>query len=292
MGVYTIKNQDLVLEADSLGAELKSLKDCRTGREYLWQGDPAYWKRTSPVLFPLVGNYKDKKMHYQGKTYPMSQHGFARDKEFSFLRQDENSVWFQLEADAQTREVYPFQFQLAIGYELEKDRTVKVIWKVKNRDEKEMFFSIGGHPAFNCPLNPNEKQTDYKIYFEGAEELISRRIGEGGLVTDTLISYPLEEGKLSIREDLFDYDALILENHQCRKVSLLDPKGVPYVTVTFDAPLFGIWSPAKKQAPFVCIEPWYGRADHENFCKTLEEREWGNRLNPGEVFTASYTISV
>lgn len=169
---------------------------------------------------------------------------------------------------------------------------MKVTWKVTNQDDKEMFFSIGGHPAFYCPLNPGEKQTDYSIYLEGAKEITSRRIGEGGLATDTLVTYPLEESCLPIDAHLFDYDALVVENHQTQKVSLLDPGKHPYVTVSFDAPLFGLWSPPKKNAPFVCIEPWYGRCDHEKFEGTLEEREWGNRLSPEEVFEAFYTISI
>ena len=292
MGMYTIRNQELVIKVHSFGAELKSLKARSTGREYLWQADPAYWKRTSPVLFPLVGNYINKEMHYRGKSYTMSQHGFARDREFTCIRQEEKEIWFRLEADEETKKSYPFAFVLEIGYELTESRTVKVTWKVTNQDDKEMYFSIGGHPAFYCPLNPGEKQTDYSIYLEGAKEITSRRIGEGGLATDTLVTYPLEESCLPIDAHLFDYDALVVENHQTQKVSLLDPGKHPYVTVSFDAPLFGLWSPPKKNAPFVCIEPWHGRCDHEKFEGALEEREWGNRLSPGEVFEAFYTISI
>ena len=290
MSIYTLKNKEITIQISTHGAELKSLKDNHTGTEYMWCADPQYWGRTSPVLFPVVGAYKNNETTYQGKTYTMSQHGFARDMEFSLVSQKEDSIWFALEDTEETREKYPFAFHLELGYHI-TGRTVEVLWRVKNPSQETMYFSIGGHPAFYCPLGEEGKQTDYAIAFDAKDRVVSRLFGKGG-VTDILLEYPLEDGRLSITEKLFDNDALIIENHQAQKVALVNPAGKEYLTVTFDAPLFGIWSPPKKNAPFICIEPWYGRADHENYTGGLEEREWGNELAAGETFEASYCISI
>lgn len=290
MAVYTLKNQELTIEINSHGAELVSLKDNRTQTEYMWRADPAYWKRTSPALFPVVGAYRNNEMRYGGKTYSLPQHGFARDMEFTLLSRSEDSIAFGLSDTEETREQYPFAFCLELYYRL-AGRSVTVGWRVKNPAETPLYFSIGGHPAFNCPLKEGERQADYALAFDAAEKITSHVLGKDG-VTDRYHDYPLENGKLPIAENLFDDDALIIENHQAQRVSLLDPEGKAYLTVAFDAPLFGVWSPPKKQAPFVCIEPWYGRADHERFEGTLEEREWGNELAPGETFEASYEIII
>ena len=258
--MYQLKNEALTLEIDAHGAEMKSLKDNQTGQEYLWDGDPAFWKRTSPVLFPLVGNYRDKESVYQGKTYTMSQHGFARDMDFSVTEEKDQEIWFALQETPETKEKYPFDFKLSIGYRLE-NRTVQVIWKVENTNRETMYFSIGGHPAFVCPVPGKGKQTEYALRFDTEGPVVSSLIGEGGLLTEEKVEYPLTDQKLQIAEDLFARDALVIEQDQAHKVSLVDPTGNAYVTVRFDAPLFGIWAPKGGKAPFVCIEPWYGRCD-------------------------------
>lgn len=290
MSIYTLKNQELTIQICSLGAELKSMKDNKSGIEYMWQADPAYWKRTSPVLFPVVGAYKNNETVYNGKVYHLPQHGFARDMEFILLSKNDTNIWFVLEDNPETRQNYPFAFRLEIGYSL-KGREVEVIWRVENPSNEIMYFSIGGHPAFCCPIHNGEQQTEYAIQFDSTDSIISRRLGKAG-VTDERVTYPLIDGKLKITEDLFDHDALIIEDNQAQKVSLLNPAGEVYLTLNFDAPLFGIWSPPGKKAPFICIEPWYGRADHEHFTGELEKREWGNCLAPGDKFIASYFIMV
>lgn len=291
MAIYTLKSAELAVQIASFGAELKSLKDCRSRKEFMWNANPGYWKRTSPVLFPLVGNYKGKETRYNGHIYSLSQHGFARDMEFELMSLEQNSAWFSLTSNADTLKKYPFPFRLEIGYKVE-GRCVKVFWRVINTGKEVMYFSIGGHPAFFCPLGEGEKQTDYFLKFDTDREVVSRLLGSDGLATDTLLTYPLEDGYLQITENLFDNDALIIENHQAQSVSLCTPDRKPYVTVSFDAPLFGVWSVPHKNAPFVCIEPWYGRCDNTNFSGTLQEREWGNELAAGETFEAEYTIEV
>lgn len=291
MGIYALKHGDLSALFTSAGAELKSLKDCRAGQEYMWNANPEFWKRTSPILFPLVGNYKSKEVRYNGHVYSLPQHGFARDMEFELISLAQQEIWFGLSSSPETLRKYPFLFRLEVGYRLE-ERRLRVIWRVVNKGKETMYFSIGGHPAFMCPLKKEHSQTEYYLHFDGADQVTSRMIGDGGLTTDTILTYPLEDGYLRISEDLFDNDALVIENNQTHKVSLCMPDKTPYVTLQFDAPLFGVWSVPGKAAPFVCIEPWYGRCDHENFSGTLQEREWGNVLEPDGCFETTYTIEI
>lgn len=288
---FQIRNESLTLEIDAHGAEMKSLTDNRTGQEYLWCGDAAYWGRTSPVLFPLVGNYREKQSCFDGKWYSLSQHGFARDMDFELVSEKGDEIWFALEDSPETLEKYPFGFRLELGYRLQ-GRAVEVLWKVTNKNDREMYFSIGGHPAFNCPLREGEKQTDYRIGFDTCEPLTASVLDENGTVSERTKVLELTDGMLQITDSLFDEDALIVEHDQAHKVALYTPEGEKYLEVKFEAPLFGIWSPAGKHAPFVCIEPWYGRSDRADFGQKLEEREWGNVLKAGEIFTAVYQICV
>lgn len=291
MANYLLQNDKISIRVDSLGAELQSLKDINTGQEYMWEANPKLWGRTSPVLFPIVGSLKNKQYSYQGKMYTMAQHGFARDMEFSLLEKTDCIIRFGLLANSSTLEEYPFLFSLEIRYEI-TGRQVKVIWKVTNMDQKEMYFSIGGHPGFVCPLTKNTQKTEYFIEFDAKEKIISTMIGEGGLAAHAQIAIELDNGILPITARLFDNDALIVERNQAHRVALLTPDKKPYLTVEFSAPLFGIWSPPKKNAPFICIEPWYGRCDKHDFSGSLSNRQWGNTLAPSQVFEKSYKIII
>lgn len=288
---YELKNEFLKAVFASHGAELISLQNEKTGVEYLWCGDKKFWGRHSPVLFPFVGRVKDDTYRYDGKEYHISQHGFARDLEFTCTSQNEQEIWFSLLTSEETKEKYPFEFQLEIGYRLDRN-TLSVLWKVTNKEtEKEMYFSIGAHPAFLCPRKEGEKQTDYAIAMD-AKKVVSHDIGlTSGLRQQTVTRLSVPEEGLAITEHFFDNGAYIIEDSQVQSVSLLTPDKKPYITVSFDAPLVGIWSPEKKNAPFVCIEPWYGRCDAEEFDGTLEEREWQNCLKAGGCFERSYTIT-
>lgn len=289
---FYLKNGNMEAKICSIGAELASLK--REGREYIWRADPAYWGRHAPILFPFVGGLKGKQYRYQGKVYEMGQHGFARDMEFTPVSQTENTLVMQLCETAETMEKYPFRFLLELSYEL-KEEGLLVGWRVKNTDEKTLYFSIGGHPAFNCPMEGKGSQSDYMLRFmkEGRplQEAISAVIDKG-LVTKDTLEFGLEDGCLPVTPDLFDTDTIILEGGQTDEISLCDPDGEEYVRVNFDMPLVGIWTPIQKNAPFLCIEPWCGRCDDADFEGELPEKRWGNALEPSEEFSASYTIFV
>ena len=291
MAIYNLQNGEISIAVDSRGAELKSLKREDTGKEYMWCGDGRYWGRTSPILFPFVGGVKNREYRVKGRTYTMTQHGFARDMEFELLSQSSEEIWFQLNSDEETLKNYPFAFVLKAGYRLEGTKVV-VMWQVENPGEEDLHFSIGGHPAFNCPMEEGEEQKEYFLDFGDVEEVASTRISERGLAENCADVYALTEGKLALTENLFDHDALVIEDNQTNMTALCRGDGSRYLKVTMEAPLFGVWSPAGKKAPFVCIEPWYGRCDSEDFDGSLEERKWGNRIAPREVWKAHYTIEV
>ena len=290
MSDYQLSNSFLTMTVSSHGAEL-----CRVtgadGTEYLWNADPAYWKRHSPVLFPVVGNYKNKQFTYQGKSWPMGQHGFARDLEFTLCSQTDTGLSFLLTSNEETRALYPMDFDLTISYEL-KENQIFVSWKVENPGADPLFFSIGAHPAFFCPIDGQGVQTDYSIdlHTDASEVLCGVLTQEGTLSSET-VSLPLEQGRLKLESHTFDRDALIIEHTAIRKLTLCLPDHRPYVRMDFSAPLFGIWSPAGKQAPFVCLEPWYGRADREDFQGDLTKREYSIRLNAREDWHASYSMA-
>lgn len=286
-----LENDRLRAEIKKAGAELVSLVKKETGVEYMWNADPAYWGRTAPILFPFVGKLKGLSYEFDGVTYAMGQHGFARDCEFEVESSTETEAWFTLRANEDTLKKYPFDFVLKLGYVLE-GKELKVIWHVENADNKEMYFSIGGHPAFMCPLNGEGKQTDYYLGFDNKEVLDYNLIDGNGLVDREDLKLDTSHGMMPITEHLFDEDALIIEKKQLLEVSLCTPQKVPYLTVKFNTPLVGIWSPAKKGAPFICIEPWNGRCDHKDYDGKLKDRAYSNTLQPGEVFENSYVIEV
>ncbi len=289
MAVYELKNETVSIRIHSMGAELKSLQKLSTGTEYLWKADPAFWGRTSPVLFPFVGSVNNKEYRTKGKTYPMGQHGFARDMEFELLSQTENEIWFGITDSEETREKYPYAFVLKLGYRL-LSSGVDVIWQVENPGTEELPFSIGGHPAFNCPVEEGTEKTDYFLSFDCGKEFASTRISNGLAANEKGI-YSLDEGYLAVTEHLFDCDTLMLEDSQVEEVALCRADRTPYVTLRSKAPLMAVWSPSP-EAPFICIEPWYGRCDRVGFTGDLKEREWGNLIAPEEVWKAGYQILV
>lgn len=290
---YHLKKENLEAMIRSKGAELVSLK--KDGTEYMWCGDPQYWNRTAPILFPFVGSLNGKQYRYGGKTYHIGQHGFARDMEFTPVSESGTKLVMEVRDTAETMEIYPFHFVLELSFELGEDE-LTVGWKVKNTDEKTLYFSIGGHPAFNCPIGGRGSQSDYVLRFRKdgrpLQEIVSEMIGEGGLVTGETIEFGLEDGYLPVTPDLFDADTIVLEDGQTDEVSLCDPEGKEYVCVKFPMPIVGIWTPIRKNAPFLCIEPWCGRCDDMGYEGELSDRRWGNALKPGEVFETSYAIAV
>ncbi|NLL78127.1 MAG: aldose 1-epimerase family protein [Clostridiales bacterium] len=291
MAIFEISNGRLTVAVDSRGAELKSLRKSESGKEYMWCADARYWGRTSPTLFPLVGGLKEGQYRFNGKTYYMQKHGFIRDKEFKLMSHEATEVWFILESDDETFEIFPFRFRLRIGYRLE-GMTLKVLWRVENPSDETIYFSIGGHPAFNCPINRGEKREDCFLRFDKEDAINCTVIGEDGLAGDERRIYELRDGLLPITEELFERDAIIMEDYQVHSISLLTPDKKAYLTTRFELPVVAVWAPAGKNAPFICIEPWHGICDHTDFRGSLQERKWGNAVEPGKCFASGYEITV
>lgn len=290
--MHTLKNDILTVEVSGHGAELTSIRKGST--EYLWQADPAFWGRHSPVLFPIVGSVWEKRYRVEGKEYELGQHGFARDMDFTLVNATETEVRYRLESTPETLAKYPWPFVLEIAYRLH-DGNLDVIWEVSNPGTEEMFFQIGAHPAFCYPdYDPQTMERGF-LSFDRNEGLECIRIKEKGCV-DAETRYPLEvpqDDLLPLTRETFDaIDTIMLQDSQIGKVTLHRADGSPWLSLSFDAPVVGIWSPPTKNAPFICIEPWYGRCDRAGYEGDYREKDWINRLGAGETFRSVYTISI
>ena len=290
--MHTLKNDVLTVEVSEHGAELHSIRKGAT--EYLWQADPKFWARHSPVLFPIVGSVWDKLYRVDGKVYELGQHGFARDMDFVKVEGNDTEVFYRLESNDETLKKYPWPFRLEIGYKL-KGNAIEVIWRVYNPGTEEMYFQIGAHPAFYYP--DYDPETDERGYFsfDRSEGLECIRIMEKGCV-DAVTKYPLEipkDGLLPLRKDTFDViDTIMLQDSQIGRVTLHRNDGTPWLSLKFTAPVVGLWSPPTKNAPFICIEPWYGRCDRAGYTGDYRQKDWVNRLEPGKEFEGIYTIEI
>ncbi|MDO4339228.1 MAG: aldose 1-epimerase family protein [Eubacteriales bacterium] len=290
--LHTIENDRLTITVSDHGAELVSIYDKKNDREVLWQADPAFWKRHSPILFPNVGRHFGNHYRINEKEYPSGQHGFARDTEFSFSGNTGTSVAHTLCSSPETKENYPFDFELQITHVLEGNK-VRVCWKVINTGKERMYFTIGGHPAFNVPVLADTEYSDYSLTFDGQESLdyLLIDMGSGTAVKDQVHKLELTDGTHALDEHMFDKDALIFDNWQIARAGIAMPDGTPYLELSCEGfPSFGIWS--VPGAPFVCLEPWMGRCDDFQFKGTLEEKEYINTLDAGGIFEKSYSIQI
>lgn len=285
-----IRNNQLTLTLSTLGAELQSIMDA-DGKEYLWQADPAFWNRHSPLLFPIVCGLWEDTYRLQGKEYRLGRHGFARDTEFKVIAKGDSQVIFALHDSPETMNDYPFHFNLSVSYKL-RDNKVHVVWHVENTDDKPIFFQIGGHPAFNVPgLLPGEPLKGL-LKFDNAEPI--RLFGNIGGCIDKgrREQVETEDGVWAFTQESFKDDAVIFDHSQIKHVELLNPNGETEVTLDFKTPAVGIWSPYGKEAPFVCIEPWYGIHDWAEYDGDFRDKHLMNILLPGASFMSEYVITI
>lgn len=277
------------------GAELQSI--VAGGREYLWQGDPAYWGRRAPILFPIVGRLADDKLRINGHEYTMKQHGFARDAEF--VEQDGWYVIARRNDEAIHKyENYPYDFDLRVRYKVDGN-SLTCNWQVKNCGDKNMYFQIGAHPAFLLPdFDANDVLHGFIRFYDKKGNTISPLVHhylDGGLrcAYETPIVLNNCEGLWAINDKTFEKDALLIEGGQVASAALLDKKGREILRVSCpQADAFGIWAPAKPGCPFVCIEPWCGIADKVGFAGDISERDCIHSLEPGESFEFCYSITL
>ena len=225
---YEIKNEHIKAKIKSFGAELNSLQKIDENLEYMWQGDLKYWNRHSPILFPIVGRLKNDSYTYQNQKYNMTQHGFARDKEFEVIKNEVDFMEFRLKSDEKTLEIYPFSFELYLSYKLDKNSLI-VSYKVINKSDDKMLFSIGAHPAFNWTLNENEQKEDYFLEFENIKNTKRYFLNELGLVYNS-IDLEIKDNKIALNEELFKNDALVFNDSNIKNVTLRNNKNDNFST--------------------------------------------------------------
>ena len=280
-----LKNELLTIQVAEKGAELQSVKD-NDGKEYMWQAGPQ-WNRHSPILFPIVCSVNNDTYTVDGKDYHLPRHGFARDMMFTVVSLTSEKVTMALHDSEETLKVYPYRFNLAVTYRLEGNK-VHVIWHVENTDTKEIHFQIGGHPAFNMPsgklegmikLDNEEPMDMLKSYADGSVELVE-------------VPLEADSGIMEINNNFFRADSVKIHKSQTHRAMLIDTNGEPAVTVDYKAPVCAFWSPYDKQAPFVCIEPWYGIGDPRGFKGEFKDKPMMNHLQPGASFMSKYTITI
>ncbi len=288
--MQTLKNQTLTIKINPKGAELISVFSKETQTEYIWSADANFWGKSSPILFPIVGALKDNLYRFEGQEYHLPRHGFARECEFTMENVNDESVTFLLIHNEESLKVYPFAFEFRLKYELHENR-LSVTYSVKNMDDKEMYFSVGGHPAFALPLSPNTDYEDYYLEFNKTENFQRWGLVEGGLIASNSTDFLLNTNRLALTKELFYEDAIVFKNLQSTEVILKSDKTNRQLKFDFRGfPYLGIW--AAKDANLVCIEPWCGIADSENHNQNLTEKEGIITLGIDEIFEQTWSIEV
>jgi galactose mutarotase-like enzyme len=285
--MITLENDYIKVSLAAKGAELQGLFSKETRLEYLWNANPKYWAKHSPVLFPIVGSLKNNSFNYQGKSYELPRHGFARDHVFNFEQISGTEAVFTLAQNEDTLKVYPFYFELKLWYRL-IDRKLNLTYEVINTGTEELLFSIGAHPAFAVPNTPNTVYEDYYLAFNTDERLTFWKLDDG-LVADETEAIELGSHKLNLKHDLFYNDALVFKTLQSNCISLLNSKNDYGLHFHFeDFPFFGIW--AATDAPFVCLEPWCGVADGVHHDQELIHKEGIIKLDVAESWSRFWEV--
>lgn len=285
--MITIENEKLRVQISPKGAELQSVQRKDHQLEYLWSGDPAFWGKKSPILFPIVGGLKNNQYRFNGQAYELGRHGFARDREFAAAGQSGHAATFTLSSDADTLSRYPFPFRLAVDYSVEAD-ALTVRYTVENTGDSPMFFSIGAHPAFRVPLAEGTAFNDYALHFNATENAGLWPLSPEGTIQDAPVAFFSNTQELPLQKELFYKDALVFKHLASNAISIRSGKTPRGIEVRFPGfPYMGIWS--AKDADFVCIEPWCGIADPVSASGELTEKEGIIELAPGGIFQRAWT---
>lgn len=286
----TIRTAEIEVSAKTLGAELTSIK-AKDGTEHLWQGDPRFWARQSPLLFPIVGALPGGVFTHGGATYKLGNHGFARECEFALAAERPDELRYELRSDAKTLAQYPFAFALRVAYRVSGPR-LTVEWRVGNDDKVPMFFSIGAHPAFRAPIIAGEKREDFEILFEKKETVRRHLLNADNVRTGESSPFLRGEDRVAVTPALFEPGAIVLTDHVSRQLTLRSRKSGRFVTLRFPGfPYLGIWSP-RGDTPFVCLEPWHGVMPLAGSSAELAGKQGALSLEPGREFSAAYEIEV
>lgn len=287
-----LENDLLEVIVDSNGAEVISIKGKKDSIEYLWKAEPKYWGRHAPILFPIVGRLKDDKYRINEKEFALTQHGFARDCEFDLVEKSSNYIMYRLRSSEEILKKYPYKFELYVKYIL-NENNLEIKYKVINTDDKKIYFSIGSHPGFTCPLLDGESIEDYYLEFNKKEnakrDFLNKELrlytGESKVILkDTNI--------LNLSKTLFTDDAVVFKNLESTKVSLKNDKNSKVITIDFkEFPYLAVWS-RPNEAPFICIEPWVGYADSIDFNGEFTEKSGIISLEVKKEFDCKYNVLI
>lgn len=289
-----IKTTKASAVGSTIGGELISYK--RNGQEYVWEGLPEYWPSHAPILFPTVGSTIDGSVKFEGTAYPLPKHGFARKHEFRLLEETENKLVYELFDSPASHEVYPYRFRLLITHTI-SDEGFSTEYTVENVDSKPIWFCIGGHAGFRCPMKDGEKFSDYKLIFDTVENedvIYTTNYGGGYIDASLPVTDKLKNtNEWDLNYDDYDVDVLLtkkLKSHSVKLVNRNTGKGIDFDFTGFKA--LGIWTPPKKHAPFVCIEPWNGLPAHLGETGNFEDKPYAIKLGVGEKYSVGYSMKV
>jgi len=287
---YTISNAYLRVSAEDAGAQLKSIKSYLSGKEYLWQGDEKFWTGRAYNLFPIVGRMTDNKFTIDGKEYEMLIHGFIRRNTLKLKESSPQKMVFEYAANEVTRPQYPFEFEYNVIYEL-RGNTLYITYKVKNSDEKEMVFAVGGHPGFNVPFSAGEFE-DYYVEFPKAKDAKQLMMSDACFMTGESRPYPLKGGILPLEHGLFDRDVIILTD-TFGSTYIRGKKTKANIKLSYpDMKYLGVWHKPKTEAPFVCLEPWCALPALDGVKEDLRAKADYIHLPAGKTYTNTYSIQI
>lgn len=286
--MITIENEYIRADFAAKGAELQSLKSKKHNLEYMWSGNPDFWGKYSPVLFPVVGALKDGSYSFEGSEYKLPRHGFARDREFDVEQLNPTEVVFILKHDSDTLKIYPFEFELRLQYKI-SGAELTCTYIVLNPADKNLLFSIGSHPAFATPVEGGLKYEDYFLQFNKDSNLSYHKIDKDLIDNDT-VTIPLKNKILPLRHELFYDDALVFKTLKSDYISLRNTGNEHGIDFRFEGfPYFGIW--AAKDADFVCLEAWCGVADGTDHNQELSDKEGIVTLAPNSRWERSWSVT-
>lgn len=290
--ILVISNKDLTVQINTFGAGLWSIRENNEGTEYLWQGDKRYWEDKAPNLFPYIARMTNRHYRLNGQEYEMDIHGFAKDSVFQVVKQEADSVTLRLQDCEETRAQYPYYFALEIDYQL-KENQLAVSFRVENKDDKTMYFGIGGHPGFFVPLEEGLAFEDY--YLEFGKECQPERVSFSAdcFVQGEPVPFPLEKNKiLPLHHDMFDDDAIILTGMD-RQVTLKSDRGRKGVRVSLpDMPYLGFWHRPHTDAPYICIEPWSSLPSRKGIVEDLATQPGLIALEAGAFYRNCWSIEI
>lgn len=288
--MVVLENDILRVHINERGAELTSIYNKVTRLEYLWKGDPAYWGKHSPVLFPIVGALKENTYYHNFKAYVLPRHGFAREKMFEAESVTGNQAVFSLSSDQETLAIYPFSFRLYLSYTIQGNE-LSASYRVVNTGDEKMYFSLGAHPAFAVPVVDGDSYSDHYLEFDQPEHTNRWSINPEGLLSGNSELFLNNESRIRLKKELFYKDALVFKDLHSTKISLRSDKHAHGLEMIFAGfPYLGIW--AAKNADFVCIEPWCGIADNEHGTQKLKDKEGIEAVDTGEEFRRTWSIAL